>query len=125
MNWIMTVSCVALLGGLPASARGQGSGSVAGGLPGGFEIVREVDATLVSVDELKGAISLDEKKTGKRLTLRIDPKMKVKLKAEKGSALADRPELALKDFTAGQTVRVAYRTTDLTAMELKARKPDR
>lgn len=125
MKWIMAVSLVSILGGLPASASAQGSGSVGGGMPGGFEIVREVDAVMVSVDEPKGVISVDEKKTGKRLTLRIDPKMKVKLKAEKSSALGDRRELALADFTAGQPVRVAYRTTDLTAMELKAKKPDR
>jgi alpha-1,6-mannosyltransferase len=125
MKWIIGVSLGAILACLPAVASAQGSGSTGGGLPGGFEIVREVDATLVSVDEPKGVISLDEKKTGKRLTLRIDPKMKVKLKAEKGSALADRRELSLVDFAAGQPVRVSYRTTDLAAMELKARKPDR
>ncbi len=125
MKWVRVLPLLALSALLPSASWAQGSASTGAGMPGGFEILRQVDGVLFAVDTAKGVIAVDEKKTGKRLTLRIDPKLKIKLAADKGSPLADRRELALSDFSAGQTVRVAFRTSDMAVTELKLKKAER
>jgi hypothetical protein len=122
MKWVKAAVFAAVLAAAPASAGAQGSGSINDPTPS-FGIVRQLDGTLASVDAKEGVVVLEEKKTGKRVTLRADPR--IKLKADKGSALEGRRDLKLADFTAGQPVRIAFRTTDLAAVEMKLRKPER
>jgi hypothetical protein len=123
MKWLRMLALAALVGPLPDSTRAQGSGSVGGGTTGGFQVVRQVDGTLVSVDEGERVIVLEEKKTGKQLTLPVDPE--IKLRADKNSSLGGRRDLTLASFTAGQPVRISLRTTDQVVVEMKLKKPER
>ncbi|HUG54249.1 MAG TPA: hypothetical protein VMR21_11640, partial [Vicinamibacteria bacterium] len=119
MKWIGLVGLVAVLVAAP-DAGAQGSGSTAGSLPGSFTMVREVEGTLVSANEAEALITVDDKKTGERITFKTDAK--IKLRADSKSALGGRRDLKLGDFPAGQPVRVTYRTTDRVAVELKLKK---
>lgn len=113
---VVVVLCLA-----PRPALAQGSGSTGGPNPSSFEVLRSLDGEIESLDQREGVLVLLKEKDGERMRFRIDPK--IKLKAERKSELADRKDLTVAEFRAGHLVRVTFRTSDSTAVEMKLRAP--
>jgi len=80
-----------------------------------------VNGVLIAADEAEGTLSLKPDGASEAVSFKVLPK--IRLSAEKNTALAGRKGIALSDFEPGQTVKVTFRATDLTAVELRLRVP--
>ena len=108
-----------------ASAPAFTQGSRSSGGPssdyGDFSVLRSVTGVLVAADEKEGTLVVKPDGASESVSFKVAEK--IRLGAEKKSALSGRKGLALADFEAGQTVKVTFRATDLTAVEMRLRAP--
>ncbi len=74
---------------------------------------------LVSADEAEGVLVLKPEGAEESVIFKVVPK--IRLSAEKKTALAGRKGLKLSDYEPGQTVKVTFRATDLAAVEMRLR----
>lgn len=80
---------------------------------------RSVTGTIVSLDSTRGSLVLEG--AGKtQLTFVVDSKVRVR--ADKDTAMAGRKDLSLSDYTPGQFVRVTYRVADNKALEVRLKR---
>jgi hypothetical protein len=106
----------------PFSAFAQGSRSSGGpASPDTFNVLRHVTGVLVSADAEEGALVVKPDGGEENVTFKVLPK--IRLSAEKKTPLAGRKDLALSDYAPGQPVKVTFRATDRTAVELRLRAP--
>jgi hypothetical protein len=83
--------------------------------------LRHVTGVLVSADAEEGALVVRPDGAEENVTFKVLPK--IRLSAEKKTALAGRKDLALSDYAPGQPVKVTFRAVDRTAVELRLRAP--
>jgi hypothetical protein len=115
-------ACVLLL--VASSTSAQGSRSSAGPASpdyGAFSVLRQVSGVLIAADEAEGTVSVKPDGAEEAVAFKVLPK--IRLSAEKKTALAGRKGLVLSDFEPGQSVKVTFRASDLTAVELRLRVP--
>lgn len=118
------LALTALLG-LPALASAQGSRSVGEPPRTEFEtlsILRSVNGVLLEANQEERTILLQVgPEEEERVVFKVHTK--IRLSAEKKSALGGRKSLVLGDFPPSQPVKVTFRTTDLMAVEMRLLKP--
>ncbi len=109
-----------------AFAQGSGSGgrqpSPTSGVPrdeSAFTVTRTVKGTIADLNLEERRLVVEDKK-GKRHSLKVSDE--TRYKADKKTQLAEKKDLALRDFQAGQLVRVLYRPEDETALEVRLAK---
>lgn len=80
---------------------------------------RSVTGTIVTLDSTRGSLVLEG--AGKtQITFVVDSKVRVR--ADKDTALAGRKDLSLSDYTPGQFVRITYRVADNKALEVRLKR---
>jgi hypothetical protein len=80
---------------------------------------RSVTGTIVTLDSTRGSLVLEgADKT--QLTFVVDSKVRVR--ADKDTAMAGRKDLSLSDYNPGQFVRVTYRVADNKALEVRLKR---
>ena len=121
MHSLKTALALAALLGLPALASAQGSRSIEEPPRTEFHtlsILRSVNGVLLEADEEEGTILLQVGlKEEERAVFKVHSK--IRLSADKKSALGGRKKLVLADFPLSQPVKVTFRTTDLMAVEMR------
>lgn len=113
--------CVLFLAASGA-ALAQGSGSVGpppgggdGGLQAPFEVVKTASVKYVSAAEDGNSIIVEAE--GKKLSMKLDKRYQIK--ANKGTEFAGKKRIELADLQAGILLKVTYRVSDMTAIELR------
>ncbi len=113
--------CVLFLAASGA-AWAQGSGSVGpppgggdGGLQTPFEVVKTVSVKYLSAGGDGNSIIVEAE--GKKLSMKLDKRYKIK--ANKGTEFAGKKRIELADLQAGILLKVTYRVSDMTAIELR------
>ena len=118
----LPVLCAVLFGvSAPAFAQGSRSSGGPSSDYGDFSVLRNVTGVLISADEKEGTLVV--KPDGAEESVSFKVMGKIRLGAEKKTALSGRKGLALADFEPGQAVKVTFRATDLTAVEMRLRAP--
>lgn len=81
---------------------------------------RSVTGTIVTIDGARRSLVLQGQ--GKTpLTFVVDSKVRVR--ADKDTALGGKKDLSLSDYSPGQFVRVTYRIEDSKALEIRLKRP--
>ncbi len=120
LTWMVTT-----LFTVAAFAQGSGPGrqpSPTSGVPReepAFGVTRTVKGTIAELNPEERRLVVEDKK-GKRHSLKVSDE--TRYKADKKTELAEKKDLALRDFQAGQLVRVLYRPEDETALEVRLAK---
>lgn len=126
-NRILVVTLiVATLFTTAALAQGSGAGgrqpSPTSGVPreeSAFTVTRTVKGTIADLNLEERRLVVEDKK-GNRHSLKVSDE--TRYKADKKTELAEKKDLALRDFQTGQLVRVTYRSEDETAVEVRLAK---
>ena len=80
---------------------------------------RSVTGTIVTLDSIRGSLVLEGANKA-QLTFVVDSKVRVR--ADKDTAMGGRKDLSLGDYTPGQFVRVTYRVADNKALEVRLKR---
>lgn len=81
---------------------------------------RSVTGTVLSVDGTRRYLTI-ERADRSRLTFAVDQKLRAR--ADKGTVLAGRKGLALRDYQPGHIVKVSYRVEDKKIIEIRLKGP--
>ena len=81
--------------------------------------IRSIDGVIEYLDAREGIVVVREKRSEELVKFPVDAK--IKLKADKKTALSALDEIRLADFQVGQPVRLTFRTRDGHATELRLR----
>jgi hypothetical protein len=103
-------------------ASGGGGGAVTPPRPGAtdaFTATKALRATLINIDTEKSAITIKVDK-GREVTLLLDKK--TKYRAEDAKDFGGRKDLKLEDLAADINVRVLFKESDKTVVEVKVLK---
>lgn len=130
LDRLKAVVSVAVVLLVPSLAAAQGSRSAG---PSGnefqsldsFDVFRSVAGVLLEVNEPENVLAVQVgPKEDERVSFKLGAK--IRLTADKKSALGGRRTLQLADFASGQPVKITYRATDKSVIEMRLlRSPSR